>query len=86
MSTLRPIPPPSWASGAFYEREIEAPPPKPSAFELLTEELGLSRAPLWMWAENPAIRQWVKSHKNSKYVPEDLLAALGAHVCTEDWQ
>ena len=87
MATARTTPhAANWASGAFYEREVPVPPARPTAYELLIEQMGMTKAPLFLLAEEPAIRRWVKSHKNSRYVPEAHLNALGAHVCIEDWQ
>jgi hypothetical protein len=85
MATARTTPhAQSWATGAFLDRDIPVPPAKPTAFELMTEELGLSGAPLWMWSENPQLRRWVKSNRNSKFVPEELLNLLGLRVLAED--
>lgn len=77
--------PQNWATGAFADREIPAPPPKPTEFELMTERVGLAKAP-HLWAYDNAIRAWVKAHKNTRYVPESLLAALDMRACVEDWQ
>jgi hypothetical protein len=46
----------------------------------------MTKAPLFLLAEEPAIQSWVRSHKNQRYVPEPLLVALGEKVYAEGWE
>jgi hypothetical protein len=71
--------------GSTVAHEIPVPPAQPTEFERMTERVGLAKAP-HLWAYDNAIRRWVKAHKNTRYVPEDLLAALDMRACVEDWQ
>jgi hypothetical protein len=69
----------NWASGAFIEREMPAPPPVPTQFEITVHRLQLDNAP-HLWPYDAALRAWVKANKNQRYVPEELLDAWGMHV------
>ena|ERR1022692_2278145 len=48
-----------------------------SQFERKVKSLALTRGE---WVKSTALRDWVQLHKNTKYVPEELLAAYGMTV------
>lgn len=66
--------------------DLSVRPNLPTAYELLVEQMGMAKAPLFLLAEEPAIRMWVRTHKNQRYIPENLLAAMGESVLAEDWE
>ena len=51
-----------------------------TSFERVVEELHLSPSE---YVTSPSLRDWVSRNKNEKYVPSDLLTALGFGVCTD---
>jgi len=51
-----------------------------SSFERVVEELQLSPSE---YVTSPSLRDWVSRNKNEKYVPSDLLKALGFEVSTD---
>lgn len=61
-----------WSSGTY----IDPVPDEPTAFEQKVKRLGLANSPE-KWPQSVALRAWVKSHKNSRYVPEWLVQELG---------
>jgi hypothetical protein len=67
-----------WVAGAL-EVHARPVPQEPTAFERLTQKLGLHTAP-HLWPHDQTLRRWVHVHKNSRYVPESLLAALDERV------
>jgi hypothetical protein len=85
MATARYSPlPHNWATGAFVTRELAPAAAIPTQFEITVHRLQLDDAP-HLWAQDPALRQWVKVNKNQRYVPEELLNALGMHVILSDY-
>lgn len=68
--------PRGWTKGACFPL-IHVKVETSSAFEDFIAELGV---PEKFWAEDPRITRWVHAHKNSRYVPEHLLDALGEKV------
>jgi hypothetical protein len=73
-----------WTAGLLnpaYD-SVPLPPAQPTEFEQLTKRLGLHSAP-HLWPHHRALRAWVHKHKNKRYVPESLLAALDERVVIE---
>ena len=60
-----------------------APPAQPTKFEIVVRQLRLENDPQ-AWPISNSLRLWVKKNRNYRYVPEELLAAYGMHVLTED--
>jgi hypothetical protein len=50
---------------------------KECSFERFVRE---NEIPEIVWKDSPVVRQWVKKHANSRYVPEFLLTALDIAV------
>jgi hypothetical protein len=48
-----------------------------SSFERVVEALGLRPE---QYLSSPALKEWVRSNKDDKYVPSDLLKAWGFSV------
>ncbi len=64
---------PNWGKAA-------APGPvvvSPTSFERTVDELALSPD---QYVDSDCLREWARSNKDSKYVPEKLLAAWGFEV------
>jgi hypothetical protein len=59
---------------------IECPLAAQSSFERVVEELQLSPSE---YVTSPSLRDWVFRNKNEKYVPSDLLEALGFEVSAD---
>ena len=70
-----------WSSGAFVVRDVPV-PDGPTEFEQLVFRLGLEHRPD-LWQFNGKIRQFVRTHRHRRYVPESLLRELG-FVCSEE--
>ena len=51
--------------------------------EIVVRQLRLENDPQ-AWPISNSLRLWVKKNRNYRYVPEELLAAYGMHVLTED--
>jgi hypothetical protein len=68
-----------WVAGAPDPQTRALAPAEPTAFERLTQKLGLHAAP-HLWPHDQTLRRWVHVHKNSRYIPESLLAALDERV------
>jgi hypothetical protein len=49
-------------------------PNTPSSFEQMARRLNLSEG---QYRGSTALKQWAQKHKDSKYVPQDLLDAWG---------
>ncbi len=60
---------------------IAAPPDKPTEFEVLVSELRLSPEE---YGTSPALREWVRQHKEEKYVPSELLQLWGFQI--DSWR
>jgi hypothetical protein len=58
---------------------IEPPLVSQSSFERVVEELKLSPSE---YVTSPKLRDWVSRNKDQKYVPSELLKALGFEVST----
>lgn len=54
-------------------------PPIVTEFERVTRELGLKETE---FSNSPQLKQWVKRHRNTRYVPEHLLKYWGMEVDT----
>jgi hypothetical protein len=78
----------NWATGAFVtrdrDRDVAPQPAPPTQFETIVHRLQLDNAP-HRWPTHSALRQWVKANKNQRYVPEELLNAMGMHVILSDY-
>ena len=59
---------------------IEPPLASQNSFEKVVEALQLSPSE---YVTSPSLRDWVLRNKNEKYVPSDLLKALGFEVSTD---
>jgi hypothetical protein len=67
---------PNWGkSPAFFELINQK--PLETEFEKVTRELGLTPE---QFDSSPALKRWVRKHKNSRYVPEQLLSHWGMTV------
>lgn len=79
---LSPLPI-NWATGAFRPRKLTVEPEQPTQFELVVKRLQLENLP-HLWAQDEALRTWVRANKNRRYVPENLLGIWGMHVVMGD--
>lgn len=66
------------ATAARRGRPIDLPPTQPTEFEQVAAIAGmnLTTSPITL-AHDPAVRQFVKSRYQTKFVPEAVLVALG---------
>ena len=77
------VPPPNWATGAFYQRHLHDVPRRDNTqFDRLVIRLGLQNSPE-CWPESAALLQFARVHKNHRYIPEWLLNAWGMTVKTD---
>lgn len=64
-----------WAAGT----SITPAPPCLTEFEELVRAVGLEACPQ-LWLDNARLRKFAKRFKNSRYVPEEFLKAIGTYV------
>lgn len=75
---------PNWSGGPAYAIPFELQVRTgPTQFEQFVSTLGV---PEQYWPTDRRIRAWVHAHKNSRYVPEALLEALGEKVLFDGWE
>jgi hypothetical protein len=67
---------PTWATGAYYTRELHVPGPGPTEFEQLVQRRGLEHAE-HLWRYDAQLRAFARNYRKTRYVPEFFLAALG---------
>ena len=72
---------PKWSSGDAYFVNREPAPIGLSHFEQLVQEIG--NPPEALWKDEPALLRFARAHRNTRYVPEWLLAAWGLPVRTD---
>ncbi len=53
----------------------------PTEFEIVLAKLGLKDEKAQL--QSQALREWVQKHRNSRYVPEELLLAFNLTVCVD---
>jgi len=76
MSTARIAPHKnSWATGAYYKRIIPV-ADGPTQFEQLVERRGLTHAE-HLWRYDAQLRAFARKYRQTRYVPESFLVALG---------
>ena len=56
-------------------------PPQPTAFEIFLDRAGVPEDQAHHYL---SVRQWVRKHRNSHFIPEDVLRRCGMDVELED--
>jgi hypothetical protein len=58
-------------------------PAKPTKFEIVVRQLRLENDPK-AWPISNSLRMWAKKHRNTHYIPENLLAVWDIEVLFDD--